>query len=283
MSSVVGGRTPVQSDCMAVASRSAVMVTLVRCHLTWMGVVDDPYAMQMLPPNGRRAAAAFRLPGLRRVAQHHTLPYLAARTLVFDRFVREALDDGIRQVVIVGAGYDSRSWRMARPDVTFYEVDQPATQALKRARAPQDGPVYVAADVTDPGLRELVVGAGFRPDQRSAFVLEGLAVYLEEQQVADLLRGLAELGHDGSRLAVSFERGFERRPGTRLLAEVVYRRSRETKYFRLDAADAPTLLEEAGWTVDRMITASELRSDYLEGTPMEGLPETRAFIATATR
>ena len=84
---------------MAVASRSAVMVTLVRAHLTWMGVVDDPYALQMLPPNGQRAAAAFRLPVLRRLAQYNTLPYLAARTLVFDRFVRDALDDGIRQVV----------------------------------------------------------------------------------------------------------------------------------------------------------------------------------------
>lgn len=99
---------------MAGASRSAVMVTLVRAHLTWMGVVGDPYAIRMLPPKGRRVATAFRLPGLRRLAQHRTLPYLAARTLVFDWFVRDALDDGIRQVVIVGAGFDSQARSQSR-------------------------------------------------------------------------------------------------------------------------------------------------------------------------
>ncbi len=183
----------------------------------------------------------------------------------------------------MGAGYDSRSWRMARPDVIFYEVDQPATQASKRARAPRGGPVYVSADVTDPRLGEHLVGAGFQPGQRSAFVLEGLAVYLEGQQVADLLTTLGELGHSGSRLAVSLERGFERQPVTRLVARAVYRRSGETRYFRLPVEDAPAVLDKAGWTVDRVLTAPDLRSEFLDETPMPVLPATSAFIATATR
>ena len=270
---------------MAVASRSAVMVTLVRAHLTSIGVVDDPYAVRMLPRSGRRVAAAFRLPGLRRLARNEpTQRYLAARTLVFDRFVRDALDDGIRQVVVVGAGYDSRSWRMARPDVTFYEVDQPATQALKRARAPEGGPVYVPADATDPRLRDLLVDAGFRPDQRSAFLLEGMVVYFgEAQPVADLLTLLGELGHDGSRLAVSFERGFDRQPALRLLAKAMYRGSGETSYFRLPVEDAAAFLDDTGWTIDRLLTSAELREEYLAGTPLPELPDTLAFIATATR
>jgi methyltransferase (TIGR00027 family) len=270
---------------MAVASRSAVMVTLVRAHLTSIGVVDDPYAVQMLPPSGRRVAAAFRLPGLRRLARREpTQRYLGARTLVFDRFLQDALDDGIRQVVIVGAGYDSRPWRMARPGVTFYEVDQPATQAIKRSRAPEGGPVYVAADATDPRLRDLLVEAGFQPEQPSAFLLEGMVVYFgEAQPVADLLTLLAELGHGGSRLAVSFERGFDRQPALRLLAKAMYRGSGETSYFRLPVEDAPTFLNNAGWTLDRLLTSAELRDEYLAGTPMPEFPGTLAFIATATR
>jgi methyltransferase (TIGR00027 family) len=123
-------------------SSSAVNVALVRAHLTSLGVVDDPYARQMLPPNHRRVASALQLPGLRRLGQS-SFPYLAARTLLFDRFVRDALDGGVRQVVVLGAGFDSRAWRLARPGVTFFEVDQPATQADKRTRAPDGGPVYV--------------------------------------------------------------------------------------------------------------------------------------------
>lgn len=101
--------------------------------------------------------------------------------------------------------------------------------------------------------------------------------------MVDLLTILAELGHEGSRLAVSFERGFERQPVTRLVAKAVYRRSGETRYFRLPAEDAPAFLDKAGWTVDRVLRTPELRSEYLDGTPMAVLPETSAFIATATR
>jgi methyltransferase (TIGR00027 family) len=173
---------------------------------------------------------------------------------------------------------------MARPDVTFYEVDQPATQASKRARAPGQGPVYVPADATDPRLREHLVGAGFQPDQQSAFVLEGLVVYFgAEQPVADLLTTLARLGHDGSRLAVSFEQGFSQQPVTRLLAKAVYRRTGETNYFRLAADDAPALLDKAGWTVDRLLQGPELQREYLDGTPLSVHPRISSFIATATR
>jgi O-methyltransferase involved in polyketide biosynthesis len=96
-------------------SRSALNVAFARTHLTWLGVVDDPYARQMLPPNGKRAAAALQLPGLRRLGRRQTLPGLAARTLFFDRFIDDALDDGIRQVVILAAGYDSRAWEDGTP------------------------------------------------------------------------------------------------------------------------------------------------------------------------
>jgi methyltransferase (TIGR00027 family) len=109
------------------SSRSAANVALVRTHLTWLGVVDDPHAERMLPPGHRRMAAALRLPGLRLLGRHSSFPGLAARTLFFDGFVASALDDGVRQVIIVAAGYDSRAWRLARPGVTFFEVDQPAT------------------------------------------------------------------------------------------------------------------------------------------------------------
>ena len=44
-----------------------------------------------------------------------------------------------------------------------------------------------------------------------------------------------------------------------------------------------TFLNNAGWTVDRLLTSAELRREYLAGTPLPELPDTLAFIATATR
>ena len=172
-------------------SRSAQNVALVRAHLTRLGIVDDPHARRMLSPDRRRTAAVFHLPGVRyRIVG---LPGLAARTRFFDAFVDDALDEGIRQVVVVGAGYDSRAWRLARPGVTFFEVDQPATQDDKRAKAPDGGPVYVAADVTDPRLPETLRRAGLRADRPTAFTLEGLVAYMSTEEVAALFTRLADL------------------------------------------------------------------------------------------
>lgn len=263
-------------------SRSAVNVALARAHLTWLGVVDDPCARQMLPPSHRRAAAALQLPGLRLLGRHSSFPYLAARTLFFDAFVAEALDD-IRQVVIVGAGYDSRAWRLARPGVTFFEVDQPATQEDKRAKAPGGDPIYVPADVTDPQLGEKLCHAGFRPDEPSAFTVEGLAIYLTEDGAAGLLARLAGLAPTRSRLAVSFESGFERQRISRRVARAYYGRAGEPFRFRLRPDDAPSFLAGAGWMTSSLLTGSDLDTDHLSGTKLAGRLNSSSFVVVAAK
>jgi methyltransferase (TIGR00027 family) len=59
---------------------------------------------------------------------------MARRTAFFDRASLAALERGVRQVVVLGAGYDGRALRFATPGVTWFEVDHPATQSDKRAR-----------------------------------------------------------------------------------------------------------------------------------------------------
>jgi methyltransferase (TIGR00027 family) len=263
-------------------SSSAMNVALVRAHLTSLGVVDDPYARQMLPPNHRRVASALQLPGLRRLG-HSSFPYLAARTMLFDEFVSDALDGGVRQVVVVGAGYDSRAWRLARPGVTFFEIDQPATQADKRTRAPDGGPVYVPADVTDPQLAEKLANAGFRPEEPTAFTVEGLVIYVAREAAADLLATLSGLGSAGSRLAVSFERGFERQPMTRRISAAYYRRAGETWRFRLRSDEASSFLSEAGWTLDRLHTPACLDHEHLSRTTLAGTLRTSSFAVDAKK
>lgn len=77
---------------------------------------------------------------------------------------------------------------MAREGVTFFEVDQPATQADKRARAPEGGPVYVPADATDPRLTDKLSEAGFQPQEPTAFMVEGLTIYLTKDDVGAAVR-----------------------------------------------------------------------------------------------
>ncbi len=264
-------------------SRSASLVVLARTHLTRIGVLNDPFVHQFLPANRRRAASLPRLPGLERAGRSPSFAYLAARTLFYDDFLTDALDDGIRQVVVLAAGYDSRAWRMARAEVTFFEVDLPGTQADKRSRAPHGGPVYVTADVTEPGWNERLVAAGFRVGEPTAFTVEGLTMYLTEEQVTRLLRTLVEFGGPGSRLGVNFGVGFEQvgsgrgRIGRRVMAS-----GGETFRFRLRPEDAHDFLAHTGWTTTRMLTGPQLSRQYLARTALAEVTMTTAgFVLEA--
>lgn len=186
-------------------STSAQTVAMSRAVLTAMSVIDDSLAERMLHRPQRVLAETFRLPVLKGLARSPTFSFLAARTRFFDEVVTAALDDGIRQVVIVGAGYDSRTWRLGRPEVRFFEVDHPATQRDKRRRAPpSDGPTYVPLDLVSDRLETGLPSAGFDPSTPAVFVLEGLIMYLPEHTVRVILTDLAGLSPPGGRLAVNF-------------------------------------------------------------------------------
>jgi methyltransferase (TIGR00027 family) len=134
--------------------------------------------------------------------------WLEARTRFFDAAILAAIDDGITQVVLLGAGYDGRAFRFRAPGVRFFEVDHPATQADKRARldaigASTAGITFVAADFTDDDLDTVLGRAGQDATVRSLFVCEGVLRYLPEHSFHALLRASAARAAPGSRFAAS--------------------------------------------------------------------------------
>ncbi len=141
----------------------------------------------MLGSPWREIERVLRLPLLSRAGRSPVFGYLAARTRFYDEAIRSALGGGVAQVVIVAAGFDSRAWRLAAPGVRFFEIDLPATQALKRERAPGPGPVYVPVDLERDDLSNALRSAGHRIDHPTVFVAEGVLMYLSEQRVRAVL------------------------------------------------------------------------------------------------
>ncbi len=134
--------------------------------------------------------------------------WIAARTRFFDDAVVSAIAGGVRQIVILGAGYDGRALRFRTPGVRFFEVDHPATQRDKRRRlddvgASTDGIAFVAADFTEEGLAVALVRAGHDRGLPTQFLCEGVLRYLPEQWFRALLRVAADASAPASRLAVS--------------------------------------------------------------------------------
>ena len=215
--------------------------------------------------------------------------YIRARTAFFDRVVVNAIDHGIKQVVIGGAGYDGRALRYAKPGVRWFEVDHPATQADKLDRIGRlglatPGISYLPADFTADPVAEPLLAAGLDPARLALFLFEGVAVYLERPDNERVLAEFRAVTSVGSLLAISVSVG-----GATSDARAAFQRRvaelGEPARTVLTFEEATDLLSSAGWKIrdpsDRQRSAGLLlahaavRRDYPERkrlTPAPPLP-----------
>lgn len=120
----------------------------------------------------------------------------AARTTFFDTALDRRIDE-IDQLVVLGAGIDTRAYRLpADTRIRCFEVDTPRTQAFKRAMLDKAGVdatrvTFVAADFMKENWFENLVDAGFEPDKPSFFLWEGVTMYLDRAAVERTLRTIA--------------------------------------------------------------------------------------------
>lgn len=138
----------------------------------------------------------------------HFVNYQGARTRYFDDYFRRAAEAGVRQVVILAAGLDSRAFRLAWPDkTTIFELDQPQVLAFKsyvlsqRGIRPTAERREVAVDLREDWPQALR-DAGFDPAQPSAWIAEGLLVYLPAVAQQQLFSGIDDLAAPGSHVAI---------------------------------------------------------------------------------
>ncbi|MDI3315340.1 MAG: class I SAM-dependent methyltransferase [Mycobacterium sp.] len=134
--------------------------------------------------------------------------YHAMRTRFFDECCRAATKAGIRQVVIVGAGLDSRAYRLDWPPHTeVYELDQPGVLAYKDATldghdvVPRAHRCAVSVDLRQD-WEVALIGAGFDRWQPTVWLAEGILPYLRAADRESLLQRITALSCDGSMLAV---------------------------------------------------------------------------------
>jgi methyltransferase (TIGR00027 family) len=120
----------------------------------------------------------------------------SARQAFFDTVVDRYLP-GIAQFVILGAGFDTRAYRLPKDgQVRSFEVDAPKTQAVKRemldkAGIDTTGVTFVAADFEKEDWLARLVDAGFDPGQPALFLWEGVMIYLDREAVEATLRKIA--------------------------------------------------------------------------------------------
>jgi methyltransferase (TIGR00027 family) len=180
----------------------ACMRAIADQGLTMTRGFRDPTAATLLPPGWVRVFHLVerllrRMPEKRRRRALTRLDILPLRTLAIDEALKEALSQGCRQLVILGAGLDGRAHRMAElAEVRVFEVDHPATQGYKRRKAQGllracRELIYVAVDFEHESLAEKLSQAGHAADQPTAWIWEGVTMYLTDDGLRATLSAVA--------------------------------------------------------------------------------------------
>lgn len=137
--------------------------------------------------------------------------YVNARTKHIDKLLREAAENGATQVVVLGAGLDSRAYRFEKdyPKVTFIEVDHPTTSAYKQMLVKkivgQTPPnvVFAPIDLNEQNIADILTNNGYDQKQITFFIWEGVTFFLTEAGVDQTLQFIATKSAPGS--AVVFD------------------------------------------------------------------------------
>ncbi len=114
--------------------------------------------------------------------------YVNARTHFIDAVLTKAAAEGVSQVVVLGAGFDTRAYRFDRthPQLRFFEVDLPATIEAKQKRVAEafgalpSNVRYAPIDFNTQKLEDVLPPLGYDPKQKSFFLLEGVVMYVND-------------------------------------------------------------------------------------------------------
>jgi len=254
----------------------------------------DYLAGRVLLPYQR---ALNRVPKLARWLLERGLPgafgYFNARTQYFDEVLLEEARAGLEQVVILGAGFDSRSLRFrdAMPAARVFEVDMPEVLTLRTEHVVRNqntpaSAIAVPIDFERDDLGEALRERGYASAARTLFLWEGVTYYLPEDAVKAVLSLVALHSGPGSTILFdyvtrAFVDGDYSGYGARRLADG-WRRLGNVNRFGVD--DIAAFVHPIGLRVQSDIDAGELERHYLRSLPG---PRVRAWgcmrIARATR
>jgi methyltransferase (TIGR00027 family) len=271
---------------LTAVSATALRVAAVRARESTRPdrLFDDPYAAAFAAaantagpvdgtgpagPGGAESVSGEDLGEVKRVRQLLAL-HVVVRTRFYDDYLLAA---GCRQVVLLAAGLDARAFRLPWPADTYvFELDLPEVLAVKdrvlaaQAARPMCTRTTVAVDLREDWPSALLA-AGFEPGEPTAWLIEGLLVYLTTEHATALLTAVRALSAAGSRLATE---------GTGV-AHIARTRQTVTELWHGGLDDPPGWLARHGWHTE-VHEFADLAATY--GRPLPG-PAASGFV-TAT-
>ncbi|CAN5903555.1 SAM-dependent methyltransferase [soil metagenome] len=258
-------------------------------------IADDPYGVAFASTRVHKLLAERRPTVLAQVPGFKTwIAYMQVRTKLIDDAVRNFVDAGGRQVVLLGAGFDCRALRM--PELagsTVFEVDHPATQGHKQdtlGRIGASSPAhYVSWDFETLPMDELPDGlsdAGHDAAAPTLTIWEGVTMYLTEASIDASLRAIAAYSCPTSQLAMTYQ---AKSPGQKLslaarMVQAAVARLGEPFKWSWDPAALPAYLEERGFVLAEDVSTPEAATQLLPPELASSISRTdHSHVALAER
>jgi methyltransferase (TIGR00027 family) len=259
-------------------SRTALQVARQRAAhqvLDRGAIFCDPLAMKILGEDEKEVlqfANSHPLASIGRLAT-------AARSRIAEDALSQAIEAGVRQIVILGAGLDTfalRSPRGARK-IRIYEVDHPATQAWKRERLAEaqlalpSWLVFVPVDFERDDLGETLAGAGFDRNAPAFFTWLGVVPYLTQEAIVGTLDYMASIRNS----EVAFDYMESPQAFSEEMRELVKKRTEqlekmgERQASHFEPAEMAAILRAHGFSAIEDIDFQQIRSRF--GHAVQGL------------
>jgi methyltransferase (TIGR00027 family) len=279
-----------QPDALIRDPYAKLLVTSANAGVLWEAMLDPAVAAKVEELDAETAAIV-----------RHMRGYQAVRTNFFDNYFADAVSAGIRQVVILASGLDSRAYRLGWPaGTTVYEIDQPQVLDYKSTTLADNG-VTPSADrrAVPIDLRQdwpaALRAEGFDPAARTAWLAEGLLMYLPGEAQDRLFTLVGELSPAGSRVAAETaashadERREQMRQRFQKVAEEIGIEQTidvgELMYRDENRADVADWLNQHGWRATAQNSGDEMRrlDRWVDDVPSADDKEAFSDFVTAER
>jgi methyltransferase (TIGR00027 family) len=274
------------------ASRTALATSLMRAAHTRLDpnpLIEDLWGDRLVPQSARealRAASLSRLEGdlLQKalaapdaffdqaMLQNRSYPNVITRTRFAEDALEAAVDRGVRQYVLIGAGFDSFALR--RPafasELQIFEIDFPATQSLKVRRIAECGVTlpgsvhFIATDLSQQSVAAALARSTFNPDTLTFFSWLGVTLYLTREANVATLASIASCTPAGSEIVFTYfdERVFQTESESFRELQSRVASIGEPFLSGFDPATLATILAECGLTLIEDFNGEDIAARY---------------------
>ena len=244
-------------------------------------VCYDPFAKDFL---GSKLTILVKSRLLKKIALWHAelktpgaVGCIVGRTRYIDEYLKTCIDDGIEQLVILGAGYDTRPYRFEelKDMVMVFEVDRPSVQKVKIEKVKKifgslpHNVVYIPIDFNQEKLDEKLFESGYEGHSKTLFIWEGVTMYLTAETVDETIAFVAQNSGKGSSIIFNYifqsvVDGTCELEGVKKIAKD-YERRGEPLTFGIEEGSIDEFLSERGFHEVTNVTGEYFKSAYFRG------------------